>query len=138
MSLNETKDQITSAIMKQRQLLHQHQTRYEEASEAYRQSDVKLKSLSGLRDLMIGADSIDKYLDSFEDGLPEYEGMLLRSFAMTEMIAIRGAQNNSAPYDLNLDLLEQCWDFGPIFRKWSEILTFPKNWSELGILFHEK
>ena len=94
--------------MKQRQLLHQHQTRYEEASECYRQSDVKLKSLSGLRDLMIGADSIDKYLDSFEDGLPEYEGMLLRSFAMTEMIAIRGAQNDSAPYDLNLDLLEQC------------------------------
>ena len=106
MSLNETKDQITCAIMKQRQLLHQNQTRYEEASECYRQSDVKLKSLSGLRDLMIGADSIDKYLDSFEDGLPEYEGMLLRSFAMTEMIAIRGAQNNSAPYDLNLDLLE--------------------------------
>ena len=69
--------------MKQRQLLHQHQTRYEEATEAYRQSDVKLKSLSGLRDLMIGADSIDKYLDSFEDGLPEYEGMLIRSFAMT-------------------------------------------------------
>ena len=32
----------------------------------------------------------------------------------------------------------QCWDFGPIFRKWSEILTFPPNWSELGILFHEK
>ena len=55
---------------------------------------------------MIGADSIDKYLDSLEDGLPEYEGMLIRSFAMTEMIAIRGAQNNSAPYDLNLDLLE--------------------------------
>ena len=69
--------------MKQRQLLHQNQTRYEEASECYRQSDVKLKSLSGLRDLMIGADSIDKYLDSFEDGLPEYEGMLIRSFAMT-------------------------------------------------------
>ena len=32
----------------------------------------------------------------------------------------------------------QCWQFGQIFRKWSEILTFPPNWSELGILFHEK
>ena len=31
-----------------------------------------------------------------------------------------------------------CWDFGLIFWKWSEILTFPPNWSELGILFHEK
>ena len=31
-----------------------------------------------------------------------------------------------------------CWNFGLIFQKWSEILTFPPNWSELGILFHEK
>ena len=83
LSLDKTKVQITSAIMKQRQELLQHQTHYEEASERYRQSDVKLKSLSGLRDLMIGADSIDKYMDSLEDGLPEYEGMLIRSIAMT-------------------------------------------------------
>ena len=40
-------------------------------------------------------------------------------------------------YDCYL-LLSQCLNFGPIFRKWSEILTFPPNWSELGILFHEK
>ena len=32
----------------------------------------------------------------------------------------------------------QCWDFSLIFRKWSKILTFPPNWSELGILFQEK
>ena len=32
----------------------------------------------------------------------------------------------------------QCWWFGQIFWKWSEILTFPPNWSELDILFHEK
>ena len=32
----------------------------------------------------------------------------------------------------------QCWDFGPIFLKKSEILTFPQNWSELGIPFNEK
>ena len=86
LSLDKTKVQITSAIMKQRQELLQHQTHYEEASERYRQSDVKLKSLSGLRDLMIGADSIDKYMDSLEDGLPEYEGMLIRSIAMTTFV----------------------------------------------------
>ena len=86
LSLDKTKVQITSAIMKQRQELLQHQTHYEEASERYRQSDVKLKSLSGLRDLMIGADSIDKYMNSLEDGLPEYEGMLIRSIAMTTLV----------------------------------------------------
>ena len=32
----------------------------------------------------------------------------------------------------------QCWDFGPIFWKRSKILTFPQNWSELGIPFNEK
>ena len=32
----------------------------------------------------------------------------------------------------------QCWDWGPIFRKWSKVLTFSPTWSELGILFHEK
>ena len=42
------------------------------------------------------------------------------------------------PQPCPISLLTQCWYFGQIFRKWSEILTFPPNWSELGILFHEK
>ena len=75
---NEAKVQITSSIMNQRQLLHKHQTRFEEAKECYKQYDEKLKSLSGLRGLLIGADSIDIYLQSLETDLPEYEGMLIR------------------------------------------------------------
>ena len=38
---------------------------------------------------------------------------------------------------MTLFTLNQCWDFSPIFRKRSEFLNFPQNWSEVGILFNE-